>query len=127
MDISNKIIKSKTKVHESNEKTRKKKWIKIGLVGTAITFTAGLGIYSLIKGALSDSKNGLYPICKTCGSAMSIFDGWAWHTCPECGDSVRIIDGKEAWHKDIFKSGTKQLYTDFDLADLCRGGELKEE
>lgn len=37
-------------------------------------------------------KDGM-PICDMCGTLMTEFDGWAWHTCPECGNMVRIIDG----------------------------------
>lgn len=31
-----------------------------------------------------------YPTCKTCGTKMTEFDGWAWYTCPECGNSVKL-------------------------------------
>ena len=68
-----------------------------------------------------------YPICKTCGAKMTKFDGWAWYTCPECGDSVRIIDGIETWHDEIFGGGKKTHYSDFELADFCRGGDLTED
>lgn len=68
-----------------------------------------------------------YPICKTCGAEMTGFDGWAWYTCPDCEDKVRIIDGKETWYDDIFKSGTKHHNSDFELADFCHGGDLTED
>lgn len=68
-----------------------------------------------------------YPICKTCGSEMTKFDGWAWYTCPECGDSVRIIDGAEMWHDEIFDKGIKEHHSDFELADFCRGGDITED
>ncbi len=69
-----------------------------------------------------------YPTCKTCGTKMTGFDGWAWYTCPNCGDKVRIIEGKETWHDDIFDNkNKKQHHSDFELADFCRGGELTED
>lgn len=68
-----------------------------------------------------------YPKCKTCGNKMTEFDGWAWYTCPCCGDSVRIIDGKATWHEEIFKTGKKNINSDFKLADICRGGDLSED
>ncbi len=69
----------------------------------------------------------MYPICKSCGALMTEFDDWAWYTCPECGDSVRIIDGKEMWHDEIFGKGKKEHHTDFELADFCHGGDLSED
>ena len=71
--------------------------------------------------------DGIYPYCKTCGAEMTIFDNWAWYTCPECENKVRIIDGHEAWYADLFGEGTKQHYSDFDLADFCHGGDLSED
>ena len=70
---------------------------------------------------------GVYPRCRTCGATMTGFDGWAWYTCPECENRVRIIDGKETWYNEIFKSGKKQHHSDFELADFCRGGDLTED
>lgn len=70
---------------------------------------------------------GKYPTCKSCGEKMTEFDGWAWYTCPNCGDRVRIIEGKETWHNEIFGKGTKQHHSDFELADFCRGGDLTED
>ncbi len=32
--------------------------------------------------------NGNIPICDMCGTLMTNFDGWAWHTCPNCGNAV---------------------------------------
>ena len=59
---------------------------------------------------------------------MTEFDGCAWYTCPECGDSVRITDGNEMWHDQIFNNnGKKEFYSDYELADFCRGGELSED
>lgn len=48
-----------------------------------------------------------YPICRTCGAKMTDFDGVSWYTCPDCRDSVRIIDGIETWHNEIFGTGKK--------------------
>lgn len=70
---------------------------------------------------------GKYPTCKTCGAEMTIFDNWAWYTCPECENKVRIIEGNEAWREDLFGNGKKQHYSDFDLADFCHGGDLTED
>lgn len=70
---------------------------------------------------------GVFPTCKTCGSLMTGFDGWAWYTCPECGDSVRITDGKMMWYEEIFRPGKKKHYSDYALADFCRGGDLSED
>ena len=67
------------------------------------------------------------PICKTCGSKMTIFDGWAWYKCPKCGNRVRIIDGKVTWEDEIFGRGTKDNRSDFELANFCHGGDLTEE
>lgn len=68
-----------------------------------------------------------YPRCKTCGSEMTTFDGWAWYTCPECEDKVRIIDGKETWRDEIFSNGKKQHKSDFSLVDFCQGGALTDD
>ena len=69
-----------------------------------------------------------YPICNMCGSEMTEFDGWAWYKCPSCGNSVRIIDGSVTWSNEIFgQGGKKEIFSDFDLADLCRGGDLTED
>ena len=70
---------------------------------------------------------GNYPTCKTCGADMTVFDGWAWYTCPECGDKVRIIEGKSTWYNEIFGNGKKHHHSDFELADFCRGGDLSED
>ena len=70
---------------------------------------------------------GIYPTCKTCGTEMTVFDGYAWYTCPFCEDKVRIIDGKETWYNEIFGCGKKQHRSDYELADFCRGGELSED
>lgn len=53
-------------------------------------------------------KDGV-PICDFCGSLMTIFDGWAWHTCPECQNAVRIIDDDVKWRREIFGKG-RALY-----------------
>lgn len=45
---------------------------------------------------------GKFPTCKSCGSKMTIFDNWAWYTCPECGDMVRIIEDEVVWENEIF-------------------------
>ena len=76
--------------------------------------------------------DGNFPTCKTCGATMTRFDGWACYTCPECEDRVRIIDGTETWKDEIFGygiygKGKKQHYSDFELADFCRGGDLTED
>lgn len=70
---------------------------------------------------------GVFPTCKTCGSLMTGFDGWAWYTCPDCGNKVRIIDGVVKWYDEIFRTGKKQHYSDYELADFCRGGDLSED
>ena len=70
---------------------------------------------------------GRFPTCKTCGAQMTGFDGWAWYSCPYCEDRVRIIEGKETWYDEIFGRGKKQHYSDYDLADFCRGGDLSED
>lgn len=70
---------------------------------------------------------GKYPTCKTCGALMTEFDNWAWYTCPDCEDKVRIIEDQWKWYDEIFKSGTREHYSDYDLADFCRGGELSED
>ena len=59
-----------------------------------------------------------------------VSDYWrkaVWYTCPECGNSVRIIDGITTWYDEIFRPGKKEHYSDFDLADFCRGGDLTED
>ena len=50
----------------------------------------------------SVKMEGDVPVCDMCGSLMTEFDGWAWHTCPEYGNSVRIIDGEVKWEREIF-------------------------
>lgn len=70
---------------------------------------------------------GRFPTCKTCGASMTQFDNWAWYTCPMCQDRVRIIEGKETWYDEIFGTGKKQHYSDYGLADFCRGGDLSED
>ena len=71
-------------------------------------------------------KNIKYPTCRTCRAKMTDFDGWAWYTCPECGDMVRIVDGIVTWNNEIFGKSKKLHYSDFELADFCRGGDLTE-
>lgn len=70
---------------------------------------------------------GIFPTCKACGSTMTGFDGWAWYTCPDCGNKVRIIDGVVKWYDEIFRTGKKQHYSDYELADFCHGGDLSED
>lgn len=70
---------------------------------------------------------GLYPTCNACGSLMTQFDDWAWYTCPVCGNRVRIIGDKVTWYEDIFGTGKKQHYSDYELADFCHGGDLSED
>lgn len=83
------------------------------------------------NGFIEDEVYGLgegnFPFCDTCGTEMTQFDGWAWYTCPECGDKVRIIENKVDWYSDLFKEGKRQINSDFDLADICRGGDLTED
>lgn len=67
-----------------------------------------------------------YPICD-CGNKMTIFDGCWWYTCPECGNKKKIIGTKEYRYDEIFKPGHKEANSDFELADLCRGGDLSEQ
>lgn len=122
-------------------KLRTDKWkgrLKTGLkIFGGVAAVAGV-LYLAAKGA-EDAENSndnieidaanekSYPHCKTCGAEMTGFDGWAWYTCPNCEDKVRIIDGKETWHDEIFKNGTKQHNSDFELADFCHGGDLTED
>lgn len=69
-----------------------------------------------------------YPVCKTCGEEMNIFDGVFWYTCPHCGDAVKITeDGKVTWRNEIFKQGSRHHNSDYELADFCRGGDLSED
>lgn len=70
---------------------------------------------------------GNFPDCKACGSKMTIFDNWAWYTCPMCGNKVRIIDDEIIWYDEMFRQGTKEHNSDYDLADFCRGGNLSED
>ena len=74
-----------------------------------------------------DDKMKGYRTCKTCGMLMTEFDDWAWYTCPECGNRVKIIDGSVTWYDEIFGENEKEHYSDFDLADFCRGGYLTED
>lgn len=68
-----------------------------------------------------------YPTCKTCGAKMTNYDGVSWYSCPDCGDRVRIVDGVTTWHDEIFRSGKKEINSDFGLANLCRDGDLTED
>lgn len=40
---------------------------------------------------------------------------------------MRIIEGKETWYNEIFGNGKKQLHSDYDFADFCRGGDLTDD
>jgi hypothetical protein len=121
-----------------------KQWLKVAtgiavVVGAAVVATSATEDnentdYTPLPNDNSDDDNevyglgeGIYPTCKTCGAKMTKFDGWAWYTCPECEDKVRIIEGKETWHDEIFNKGKKQHKSDFELADFCRGGDLTED
>lgn len=76
----------------------------------------------------SPSSEPNYPTCKSCGTLMIEFDGWAWYTCPKCGNAVRIIDGVVTWQDEVFSDNKNaKILSDFELADLCRGGELTED
>lgn len=119
-------------------KQKAKEWlIKAGKAVGAVAVMAGTVYLASQSSENTDNENLYlplpdedmrdYPVCKTCGAAMSEFDGWAWYTCSECGDSVRIIDGTETWHDEIFRSGKKEHHSDFELADFCRGGDLTED
>lgn len=69
-----------------------------------------------------------YPTCDCCGAKMTEFDGCWWYTCPECGNRVRSHeDGSWSSYHDIFKPGTKEHHSDYELADFCHGGDLSEE
>lgn len=69
-----------------------------------------------------------YPMCKSCGSRMTDYDGCSWYTCTECGQSVRDNgDGSFTWHDEIFAGGNKHHESDFELADFCHGGDLSED
>ena len=115
--------------------------VKLGKIAGAVAVAAG-AVYLAVKSSENDEENTEYlkdddydgdddmkdyPICRTCGSEMTDFDGWAWYTCPECGDSVRIIDGTETWKNEIFGTGKKEFHSDFELADFCHGGDLTED
>ncbi|MBQ3014253.1 MAG: hypothetical protein IJD75_03835 [Clostridia bacterium] len=121
-----------------------KQWLKVAtgiavVVGSAVVAASATEDnentdYTPLPNDNSDDDNevyglgeGIYPTCKTCGAKMTKFDGWAWYTCPECEDKVRIIEGKETWHDEIFNKGKKQHKSDFELADFCRGGDLTED
>lgn len=121
-----------------------KQWLKVAtgiavVVGAAVVAASATEDnentdYTPLPNDNSDDDNevyglgeGIYPTCKTCGAKMTKFDGWAWYTCPECEDKVRIIEGKETWHDEIFNKGKKQHKSDFELADFCRGGDLTED
>lgn len=68
-----------------------------------------------------------YPICD-CGAEMTDFDGCSWYTCPECGNEIRSNDdGSWTWAYEIFTPGSRELHSDFELADFCRGGDLTED
>lgn len=81
---------------------------------------------STIKNATSNNNKNYYPTCQ-CGDKMTIFDGVWWYTCPNCGNKKKITNTKEQWYDEIFKSGSKEIIYDFELADLGRGGDLSEE
>ncbi len=98
-------------------------WIKKHKIKTLVYTGGTITIAITCVGLLKLIKS---PTC-SCGAKMTIFDGWAWHTCPKCGEAVRIIDGHKDWKSDIFKEGTKEIYSDYQLADLCRGGGLTED
>lgn len=121
-----------------------KEWLKVaGIVaigiGTAIAASAisdenssESDDYTVLPDDSDDDEvyglgPGKFPTCKTCGTEMTGFDGWAWYTCPACEDKVRIIEGKETWYDEIFGGGKKQHHSDYELADFCRGGDLSED
>jgi DNA-directed RNA polymerase subunit RPC12/RpoP/predicted RNA-binding Zn-ribbon protein involved in translation (DUF1610 family) len=102
---------------------RRKKMVKRIQTGAKIAAGAAVVVkaaHTAIKMVASDTSSSKdlsdydsprleddYPTCKSCGSKMTDFDGWAWYTCPECGNSVRIIDGTTTWHDEIFGRGTR--------------------
>lgn len=47
-----------------------------------------------------------FPVCRSCGTLMTDFDGVFWYSCPECGNSVRIADGIVTWQNEIGKSNS---------------------
>jgi predicted RNA-binding Zn-ribbon protein involved in translation (DUF1610 family) len=127
-----------------SRREKAKQWLKVAagiavVVGAAVVAASATEDnentdYTPLPNDNSDDDNevyglgeGIYPTCKTCGAKMTKFDGWAWYTCPECEDKVRIIEGKETWHDEIFNKGKKQHKSDFELADFCRGGDLTED
>lgn len=69
-----------------------------------------------------------YPICHVCGSEMTEFDGCWWYTCPKCSARTRVNEnGSYSTDDEVFRTGTKKHYSDFSLADFCRGGDLSED
>jgi predicted RNA-binding Zn-ribbon protein involved in translation (DUF1610 family) len=69
-----------------------------------------------------------YPICKSCGSKMTEYDGCSWYTCPKCGQAIRDNEnGSWTWRDEIFGRESKHHNSDFELADFCRGGDLSED
>ena len=44
-----------------------------------------------------------------------------------CSKKQKIIDGSVTWYDEIFGENEKEHYSDFDLADFCRGGYLTED
>lgn len=106
-------MKEKNKVFKWIKEHKKEILIYAGV--TVATVFVGGKIIKFIKS----------PTC-SCGAKMTISDGGYWHTCPKCGEEVRIIDGQMDWKRDIFREGTKEIYSDSQLYDICRGGELTE-
>lgn len=131
---------------QSRRQKAKQRLVTVGKIAAGVAAVAGTAILATISDE-DESKSsdytplpnddndsevyglgyGLYPTCKSCGAKMTEFDDWAWYTCPECGNMVRIIEGTETWHEEIFGNGKKQHHSDFALADFCRGGELSED
>ena len=88
-------------------------------------------VYSVIKRVdtsnATDSDAAEYPICEG-GCELTDFDGCWWYTCPECGSRIKSNeDGSWTWASEIFQTGTKEITSDFELANISRGGDLTED
>ncbi len=74
-----------------------------------------------------DEEMDNYPICEVCGEKMTEFDGFMWYTCPECGYITDTCEEETPYADEVIKPKKRRHYSDFELADFCRGGELTED
>lgn len=59
-------------------------------------------------GETIDSNDSEYPVCDSCGSSMTEFDGCWWYSCPKCGNRVKKNgDGSFTWEQEIFGQSSK--------------------